>query len=86
VGFRRLGPDREQGDVPPGEIEGLEVFRFQGLVAEAAFRAQGFARGEGGDFIDGELAFGQDVQHLAAHVARGAGDGEAVSHDPFPLI
>ena len=58
----------------------VEILGLQGLVAKADFGAQRSARCKRGDLVHGELALGQDVQHFAAHVARGADDDDFVAH------
>jgi hypothetical protein len=63
-----------------GEVELLQVLALQGLVAEGDLNAHGFARGDGETLINRELAFGEDIQHFAAHIARGAYDCNLVTH------
>ena len=63
-----------------GEVELFDVLAFDGLVAEGDLHALGLARGDGVDFIDGEFQLLEDVQHFAAHIARGSDDGDAITH------
>ncbi len=78
--LRRVRADREEGDVPAGEVEGVEVLGLQCPVAEGTLAAQRLARGEGHDLVDGKFPLGEDVEHFPAHVARGADDGDAITH------
>ena len=38
------------------------------------------ARGERDHLVGGKVPLGQDVEHLAAHIAGGADDGDFVTH------
>ena len=55
-------------------------WRLQGAVAVGDLAADRLARGERVDLVDGELQLLEDVQHLAADIARGADDRDAVAH------
>ena len=37
------------------------------------------------NLVHGEFEFLEDVQHLTAHVARGADDGDPVTHRNSPI-
>ncbi len=76
----RLRADGEQRHIPAGEIESVEILGLESGVAKADFGAQRTAARQRGDLVDGKLALGQDVQHFAAHVARGADDNDSVAH------
>ena len=69
-----------QHQIDLGEVELFDVLAFDGLVAEGDLHALGLARGDGVDFIDGEFQLLEDVQHFAAHIARGSDDGDAITH------
>ena len=51
------------------------------LVAERDLRVDRAGRGDGNHLVGREAALGQDVEHLAAHVARGTDDGNLETHD-----
>jgi hypothetical protein len=76
------------GDAPPALISTMStveksncasVLACRILVAERDFHADGFAAGDGVHLVHGEFHFLEDVEHLAAHIARGADHG-AVTH------
>jgi hypothetical protein len=69
-----------QHDVDLGEVELLQVLAFEGLAAERDFHADGFTRGDGMHLVHGELQFLEDIEHLTAHIARGADHGDPVTH------
>src|SRR5262249_6907237 len=52
--------------------------------AEGDFHADGFARRDRVNLFHGEVHFLEDVQHLAAHIARGADNGHPVTHRSSP--
>ena len=58
----------------------LERFHLQRLVAKGHFGAQAPARGERHHLVGGEFPLGEDVEHLATHIAGGADDGDLVTH------
>ena len=63
----------------------LERLHLQRLVAEGnlgADRARGRQRDH---FPDREGALGQNVQHLAAHIAGGADDRDLETHGDVPF-
>src|SRR6202012_1625887 len=64
----------------------LDVLAADDLVAEGDFHADGFARGDRVNLLHGEVHFLEDVQHFAAHVARGADDGDPVTHRCSPRL
>jgi len=75
-----LAAGGHQADVGVGKIVVLERFDFQGLVAERDIHPDAALRGKRDDLADGERPLGKDVQHFAAHVARGACNGDFVTH------
>jgi len=74
------GARRHQHEIDLGKVELLEILALEGLVAEGDLNAHGFARGDGEALIDREFALGEDVEHFAAHIARGADDCNLVTH------
>ncbi len=88
--LRRIFPGNvatggKQRHVVAREVEIIEGFRFQGLVAERHFRPERATAGNSGHFIGGEHAFLQDVHHFAAHISGGTDDGDAIAHLPRPF-
>jgi hypothetical protein len=77
-------PARHQDDVDRGEVELFDVLAFDGLVAERDLDALGLARGDGVHLVDGEFELLEDVQHFAAHIARGPDDRDAITHVSCP--
>ena len=82
-GARDLAAGRHQDQIDLGEVELFDVLAFDGLVAERDLDPLGLARGDGVDFIDGEFQLLEDVQHFAAHIARGPDDRDAITHDDW---
>ena len=82
LGHRRAR--RHQADVDVGEIVVVERFAFERPVAEGHVHAHALARGERNDFVGRERPFGQNPQHLAAHIAGGADDGDLETHGESP--
>ena len=39
------------------------------------------ARGERHDLVGGESPLGENIEHFAAHIARGADNGDLETHD-----
>jgi hypothetical protein len=76
VGLGRVRADGEQRDVPAGEVERVEILVFRVLSPKLTSVPSDLRDGERGDLVGGELALGEDVQHFAAHVARGADDDD----------
>ena len=82
-----LGARREQGHVPAGEVEMLEVLDLELLAAVAevddvAGRARGCDRRH---FVHRELPFGEDVQHLPPDIARRSDDRDPIAHSKFSV-
>ena len=76
---------REQGDIPAGEIEMLDVLALEHLagVAEFDFRAGRTRRGDRGDFVAREIALGEDLHHFAPDIAGRADHCHPVTHLAF---
>src|SRR6185312_17446615 len=55
-----------------GEVVGVEHLCLQRPVAEGHLGTERAARGERHDLADRKAAFFQNVEHFAAHIARGA--------------
>src|SRR5438270_8099378 len=77
-----LRPGREQGDVPAGEIEMLEVPDLELLAAVAEINdvASRACRRDRRDLVQRELALGENVQHLASDIARRSDNRDPVAH------
>ena len=84
IGFCGFRPNSEKCDIPAFEIECIEILGLESLVTKTAFRAKRFTRGKHGDLVNGELTFVQNVEHFAAHIARGADNDNFVTHVPHP--
>ena len=82
--LRHLAAGRHQADVGVGEIIVLEGFDLERLVAERDFRPDRTAGGKRNDLIRGKAPLGEDVEHFAAHIARGTDDGDLVAHVVSP--
>src|SRR5262249_21664593 len=76
---------RHQANVGGRKIEMLERFDLQGPVAERDFHALASAGGKRDHFVGGKLALGQDIEHLAAHIAGRADDGDALTHHQLSI-
>jgi hypothetical protein len=74
-----------QHDIDGGEVELRQILAVEDLVAERDFHADGFAAGDGVHLVHGEFDFLEDVEHLAAHIARGADHGDPVTHRALPI-
>ena len=68
------------GEIDAAEIEVLEVLALQHLVAEAQLAPDRARGGQRNDLAHRKLAFGEDVEHLTADIARGPDDGDSVTH------
>src|SRR5690606_6807534 len=89
-GRRRLGriflgraaPGSEQRDVPSGEVEMLDVLALEHLagVAEFDLGADRARTRHRRDLVARELAFGEDLHHLASDVAGRADDCHPIPH------
>src|SRR6185312_16539193 len=55
-----------------GEVVGVEHLCLQRPVAEGHLGTERAARGKRHDLADRKAAFFQNVEHFAAHIARGA--------------
>ncbi len=71
---------RHQGEIDAGEVEVFEVLYLEALVPKADFLALRARRGQRDDFAGRKLAFAEDVEHFAAHIARGSDDGDPITH------
>ena len=80
------GARRHQREIDAAEVELLEVAALEPLVAEGDFDAHRAARGEGEHLVGGELALGQDIEHLAPDIAGGADDCDLVTHERSPNL
>jgi len=58
----------------------VERFDLERAVAERHFGAQAAPRRERDHFIGGERPLGQNVEHLAAHIAGRPDHGDIVTH------
>src|SRR3546814_9119470 len=67
----------------PGEVEMLDILAFERLagVTEIDFGALRPGRCDRRDLVNRELAFGENGQHLAAHISGGTNDDDLVAHD-----
>ncbi len=61
----------------------VERLHFEGLVAVGDLHALAAARGDRDHLVGGKAPLVEDVQHGAAHVARGADDRDLVAHRLF---
>jgi hypothetical protein len=62
----------------------LERLALEDLVAERNLDAHALARCERDHLVGGKAPLGEDVQHLAAHIAGGAHDGDLETHSVSP--
>ena len=76
---------RHQAEVGLGEIELLQILALERLVAERHLDAERPARGDGEHLVHRKFALGEHVQHFAAHVARGADNGDPIAHSSDPI-
>ncbi len=82
---RDLGAGRGQHDVDALEVEVIEALDLQHLLfAEGDVAAGRALRRQGDHFVDREIALRQRLQHLAAHIARGADHRYPITHDLAP--
>ena len=63
----------------------LERFDLQRPVAIGNFHALAFARGERHHLVGGKFPLLEDIEHLAAHIAGRADDGDAVTHHQLSI-
>src|SRR3546814_11197025 len=87
IDLRGTGACRKQRNVPPGEIEMLDILDLQLAAgfAKVNFHTLRPRRSNGCDFVCRQFAIGKDVQHLKAYIARGAYDYSPITHfDEFP--
>ena len=84
--LRHRSARRHQADVGVGEIVVVERFGLERLVAVGHFLPEALARCERDHLVGGEFPLGEDVHHLAAHIAGGAYDGDLVAHDRVPAL
>ena len=78
---------RHQADIGVGEVVLVERLHLQRPVAERDLGALAAARGECNDLVGRKAPLVQDVQHFAAHIARGTDDGDLVTHgDPHSFV
>ena len=84
--LRRLGAGGEQGDVPAGKVEMLDVadLELPAAVAEIDDVAGRARRGDRGDLFDRKFALGEDVEHLAPDIAGRADHDHPVTHRNSP--
>src|SRR6202012_2082727 len=75
-----------QHQVDRAEVELRDVLATDDLIAEVDLVADGFARRDRVNLFHGEVQFLEDVQHFAAHIARGADDGHPVTHRTSPRL
>ena len=82
AGFRAGG---EQGHVPAGEIEMLEVLDLELLaaVAEVDDVAGRARRSDRGDLVERELPLGEDVEDFAPDIAGRANDRDPIAQTPY---
>ena len=76
-----IAASRHQANIRVGKIVVLEVRDLQRAVAVGDFRALGAGGSERHDFIGGETAFGQDIEHFATDVAGSACNCNFETHD-----
>src|SRR3546814_7768996 len=78
----RVAADRENRHVPTRPVEIVDILAFDGAAAVADFDVGALAarRGDGGQFIDGEFALGENGEHFAPDIARGSGDNDTITH------
>ena len=84
--LRSARSGREQGDVPSGEVEMLDVLALHhpAGVADLDLRASRARAGDRRHFVHRELALGQDREHLAPHIARRAYNNNPIAHCSAP--
>src|SRR3546814_9779846 len=89
IDLRGTGACRKQRNVPPGEIEMLDILDLQLAAgfAKVNFHTLLPRRSNGCDFVCRKFALGKDVQHFTAYIARGADDDYPITHfGAFPSI
>ena len=88
VDFGRARSGGEQRDIPPGEIEIIDVLYFEHLPGFAEFdlAALRTRRGQRGNLVDRKRAFGQDVEHFAPDITRRAHDCYPITHCTAPIF
>jgi hypothetical protein len=64
----------------------LKRLALQDLVAERDLDAHALARSQRHHLVGGEAPLGQDIEHLAAHIAGGAHDRDLETHRHSPII
>ena len=79
--FRHVAARRHQREIAFRKVERRKVLAFQRFVAKRDFHAGRAARGDGENLVHREFALVEDVQHFAAHIARGADDSDVIAHD-----
>ena len=62
----------------------IERLALERLVAERDLDAHALARGERHHLVGGKAPLGQDIEHLAAHIAGGADDRDLETHRHSP--
>src|SRR5205823_1113306 len=72
--------DAHQHHIDGREVELGDVLALDHTGFPADVDANGLARGDGVNLIDGELEFLEDIQHLAPDSAGGADYGHPVAH------
>ena len=75
----------EQGHVPAGKVEMVEVLDLQRLAgfAEIDFVPGRAGGGDGGDLGERELALGEDVEDLAPDIAGRADHDNPIAHGQY---
>ncbi len=85
INLGRIRADGKKRHIPTGEIKGIKIFAFQGLVAKTDFCSHGFTRRKRHNLIHREFPLSEDIQHFAAHVARGPNDSDSIAHHGLHL-
>ena len=62
----------------------VERLALERLVAVGDLDAHAVARGERNHLVGGEMPLGEDIEHLAAHIAGGADDRDLETHFDSP--
>ena len=80
-----LGPDREQSDIEPGEVEMLEALDLElgPAVAEIDDRPLRARARDRGDLVIRKLPLGKNLQQFTTDIARGADHGDPITHLHF---